>query len=113
MNSEEAVHVLVIFGSPSELTEQLASAAAVGAVQGRASIRIRRLSTPEESSLLPNDSLIRMQREYVSPTVADAVWADGIIIAMQNKIAGLPMQLDVATNYGRSVAATIRALKTV
>jgi hypothetical protein len=108
----DAVHVLVIFGSPSELTEQLALAAAVGAVQERASIRIRRLSTSEEDLLFEHDALIRMQREYVSPTSADTLWADAVIIGMHNKLSGMPMEPDAATNYGRGIAAAIRAFKT-
>ena len=103
------IHVLVIFGSPSELTEQLALAAAVGAVQGRASIRIRLLPTSEEASLLADELRIRMQREYVPPTPADTLWADAIIIAMHNKVAGLAMEPAAATNYGRDVVAAIRS----
>ena len=40
------VNVLVIFYSRSGATETLALAAAVGAVQARGSIRLRRLSDP-------------------------------------------------------------------
>ena len=103
------IHVLVIFGSPSELTEQLALAAAVGAVQGRANIRIRRLSNSDELAVLTDEFRIRLQREYVSPTPADTLWADAIIIAMHNKVAGLPMEPNAATNYGRDVVAAIRS----
>ena len=40
--------------------------------------------------MLGNERLTRLQREYVPPTSDDALWADAIIIAMHNKIAGLP-----------------------
>ena len=107
----DPVHVLVIFGSSSELTEQLALASAVGAVQSRASIRIRQLSSPEDAVRLGNAELSRMQREYVPPTRDDAVWADAIIIAMHNKVAGLLTEREAAVNYGRRVVEEVRAFK--
>lgn len=112
MKIVDAVQILVIFDSSGELTEQLALAAAVGAVQGRASIRIRCLPTPEEAATLGNERLTRLQREYVLPTSDDALWADAIIIAMHNKIAGLEAEPDVAMDYGRRAAVATRAFKT-
>jgi hypothetical protein len=54
-------------------TEQLALAAAVGAVQGRANIRLRRL---RDSADEVTDT------EYVAPREDDALWADAIIAGM-------------------------------
>jgi hypothetical protein len=61
------VNVVVVFDASDGETEKLALAAAVGAVQGRANIRLRRL--PESA-----DSI-----EYVAPREADALWADAVI----------------------------------
>jgi multimeric flavodoxin WrbA len=67
------VNVLVVFQSSFGSTEQLALAAAVGAVQGRANIRLRRLrDTPDEVT----------DTEYIAPREADALWADAIIAGM-------------------------------
>jgi hypothetical protein len=64
------VNVVVIFDSRDEKMEKLALAAAVGAVQGRANIRLRRLpGTPEEEAKM----------EYIEPREADASWADAVI----------------------------------
>lgn len=105
------IHVLVIFCSPSESTEKLALAAAVGAVQARGNIRIRRLPENAEQPADGNDPLARMQREYVPPTPADTLWADAVIIAMNNRISGLPSEPDSATIHGSQVTAAIRAFK--
>ena len=63
------VNVVVVFDSRDESVERLALAAAVGAVQGRALIRLRRFfGTPET-------------REYVTPREADAEWAHAFVVA--------------------------------
>jgi NAD(P)H dehydrogenase (quinone) len=105
------VNVLVIFCSNGELTEELALAAAVGAVQARANIRIRRLPSNDEEGAGGNERLARMQREYVPPTPADAIWADAVIIGMNDKIAGLPSEPRAATVYGRKIATDTRTIK--
>jgi hypothetical protein len=102
------VNVLVIFSSSSGQTERLALAAAVGVVQERARIRIRCLSESAEQGSTLSPTLVRMRREYVSPTAADAAWADAVIVAMNGKIAGLTLDPDAATAYGRRVAAGVR-----
>ena len=62
------VNVVVVFDSRDESIERLALAAAVGAVQGRALIRLRRFpGTPEH-------------REYVTPRDADADWAHAFVV---------------------------------
>ena|SRR5579862_396369 len=97
------MNVLVIFSSSTGTTEKLALAAAVGAVQARANIRLRRL--PDESSGNGED-LIRMRREYVPPKAADTAWADAVIIAMNRKVSGLALDADQATAFGRNVATS-------
>ncbi len=94
------MNVLVIFSSCTGATEALALAAAVGAVQARANIRLRRL--PDQSSE-NGDDLIRMRREYVPPAQRDTVWADAVLIAMNRKVCGLALDPDQATALGRNV----------
>jgi len=72
--------VLVIFYSRSGSTEKLALAAAVGAVQGRAAIRLRRLADITETSS-STDTLVRLRKEYIAPREADVLAADGLIFA--------------------------------
>lgn len=61
-------NVVIVFDSRDESIERLALAAAVGAVQGRAFIRLRRLpGTPETP-------------EYVTPRDADMEWAAAIVL---------------------------------
>jgi hypothetical protein len=85
--------VLITFYCQSGETEQLALAAAVGAVQGRALIRLRRLpdmgmvsdpsgpsgpSGPFDPS--GNEALLRMRKEYVPPAEKDILGADALIV---------------------------------
>lgn len=69
--------ILVVFSSTRGETEKRALAAGVGAVEAHALIRLRRLGDPGAETV-PSDALERMQREYVPPTWADLVWADGV-----------------------------------
>jgi NAD(P)H dehydrogenase (quinone) len=80
-----AVNVLVVFYSRYGDAERLALAAGVGAVQARASIRLRRLADladPQTIEATPawKASLARMQRDYVVPRPADPEWADVIVL---------------------------------
>jgi hypothetical protein len=70
--------VLIIFYCPSGDTEQLALSAAVGAVQARALIRLRRL--PDMGLVADTEALLRMRKEYVPPTEKDILGADALII---------------------------------
>src|SRR6185369_4801985 len=74
MSSVSPVNVLVIFYSCSGETEKLALAAAVGAVQARGSIRLRRLTDEGEDIPECKEALKRMRREYVPPAQADVMW---------------------------------------
>ena len=96
------MNVLVIFSSCTGATETLALAAAVGAVQARANIRLRRL--PDQSSGTGED-LMRMRREYVPPAARDTAWADAVIIAMNRQVCGLALDADQATAFGREAVA--------
>jgi multimeric flavodoxin WrbA len=70
--------VLITFYCQSGETEQLALAAAVGAVQGRALIRLRRL--PDMGMVSDNEALLRMRKEYVPPAEKDILGADALIV---------------------------------
>jgi hypothetical protein len=70
--------VLIIFYCQSGDTEQLALSAAVGAVQSRALIRLRRL--PDMGMVSDTEPLLRMRREYVPPTEKDILAADALIV---------------------------------
>jgi hypothetical protein len=102
------VNVLVIFHSCSGETEKLALAAAVGAVQARANIRMRRLT---DNSTESNETLSRMRREYVPPTSADTLWADAVIIGMNGKVCGAIDNPADAIAFGRRMAERTRAIK--
>lgn len=78
--------VLVIFYSRAGSTEKLALAAAVGAVQRRALIRLRRFPDSNPARTIAEfpearETLLRMQKEYVAPAEADILAADAIIFA--------------------------------
>jgi hypothetical protein len=71
--------VLVTFSCESGETEKQALSAAVGAVQARAMIRLRRI--PDTDAHRRTETLLRMRKEYVSPGEADVVGADALILA--------------------------------
>jgi hypothetical protein len=106
------VNVLVIFYSCCGETEKLALAAAVGAVQARGSIRLRRLTDAGEDIAECKETLTRMRREYVPPTQADTVWADAIIVGLNGKLAGGVKNPADATAFGRRITFETRDLKT-
>lgn len=71
--------VLVTFACRTGHTEKIALSAAVGAVQARALIRLRRL--PDVTSTESTETVIRMRKEYVPPTEKDILGADALIMA--------------------------------
>jgi multimeric flavodoxin WrbA len=78
--------VVVTFYSRGGFTERLATAAAVGAVQMRAGIRMRRVPDPDPAAALAQfpehrEELRRMHKEYVAPREADLVAADVLVMA--------------------------------
>ncbi len=72
------VHILVIFSCDTGAVEPLALAAAVGAVQARALIRLRRIVNPGEAVF---EGTERLDQDYVAPRETDAAWADGFMLA--------------------------------
>lgn len=110
--SATPVNVLVIFSSLCGNTEKLALAAAVGAVQARANIRMRRLTDSGESVPDCKDDLARMRKEYVPPTAADTQWADAVIVGMNGTVAGVARDPAEATAFGRRAAMHARDFKT-
>ena len=70
--------VLIVFSCQTGDIGKLALSAAVGAIQGRALIRLRRL--PEADSAPLNDTLKRMRKEYVAPTETDVAGADVVLL---------------------------------
>ena len=78
--------VLVVFYSRYGITEQLALAAGVGAIQMRGSIRLRRLPDLAEAEAIRADAvwsgnLERMKKDYIAPREVDAQWAKVLILA--------------------------------
>jgi hypothetical protein len=76
-----AAEVLFIFYCRNSETESLALAAAVGSVQSRATIRLRRLRDSTEPGADCAADLARMRREYVAPAEADILRANAIVFA--------------------------------
>jgi succinyl-CoA synthetase alpha subunit len=75
--------VVVTFYSRCGATETLALAAAVGAVQGRCLIRLRRLS--DQGSVVAGspeceETLARMRKEYVAPSEKDVLGNPALIL---------------------------------
>jgi multimeric flavodoxin WrbA len=88
----QPVIVLVTFYSRCGSTEKLASSAAVGAVQARANIRLRRVLDLDATQTLKafpdcRPTLERMHKEYVPPTEADLVGADAVVLASPAGVA--------------------------
>jgi multimeric flavodoxin WrbA len=91
MNAMPAPVVVVTFYSRSGETERLATAAAVGAVQARAGIRMRRLMEPDGDAAIaqhPDSAaeIRRMRTEYVPPREADLLAADAIVLALPDDV---------------------------
>src|SRR5688572_17923422 len=77
---------LVTFYSRGGFTERLATAAAVGAVQARAAIRLRRVPDVDPAGAFERfpqhaDTMRRIQKEYATPREADVIAADVLILA--------------------------------
>jgi hypothetical protein len=87
------VNVLVVFPTRGEWIERLALAAAVGAVQGRANIRLRCLEAAAD-------------KEFIAPRDADADWADAILAVMAGPTDPLKQYIDsLGAGRGRVTAA--------
>ncbi len=80
------MNVLTVFCSRTGRTEKLALAAAVGAVQARANIRLRWLREAADDRTIEGvagwkENRERMAKEYIAPRTVDVEWADALIIA--------------------------------
>jgi NAD(P)H dehydrogenase (quinone) len=81
--------VLVVFYSRDGETEALALAAAVGAVEARALIRLRRLEdVVDDESLEVGPELRRMRKEYIPPSDKDFISTDAVVFAASSKHGG-------------------------
>jgi multimeric flavodoxin WrbA len=101
--------VVVTFYSRGGSTESLAHAAAVGAVQARALIRLRRMPDADEAAIVERlvdcrDSLRRMHREYVAPREADVLAAHALVI-------GSPADLDPSSPEWAAFVDLLRQLQ--
>ena len=101
--------VMVAFYSTRGFTERLSTAVAVGAVQGKAAIRLRRM--PDAGHLetmreLPEfeESLERMRKEYVAPTELDVIAADALVF-------GVPGDYEVGSGEWRSYLHLLARLR--
>jgi len=102
------ITVVVTFYSRGGATETLAHAGAVGAVQQRAAIRLRRVAEPDQQDLLVRrpesaDALRRMHKEYIEPREADILAADALIVAS-------PGDIDAASSEWRAYVALLEQL---
>ena len=81
------INTLVTFGSRTGSTEKLALAAALGAVQARANIRLRWLQENVDVQTIDRVSgwranRDRMAQEYIAPREVDSLWADVLVIGL-------------------------------
>lgn len=81
------VIVMVAFHSLSSATEKLATAVAVGAVQSRAAIRMRRMPDPDTAAVIQKfpefeSELERMNAHYVRPTENHVLEADVLVFGV-------------------------------
>ena len=110
--------VLVTFSCQTGETEKLALGAAVGAVQARALIRLRRIADAHAAD--SNENAVRMRKEYVGPTEADVLGADALIVATSTDtnvqtgpwqdFLNLLLRLGREGRLGRKVGASIGRL---
>lgn len=111
------VTVLIVFYSRGGATENLAHAAAVGAVQKRGLIRLRRVADADPAAALARfpesgDSLRRMLKEYVAPKEADVLAVDALILASPADVdASVPEWTSYLEMLGRLSAAGMLAGK--
>jgi NAD(P)H dehydrogenase (quinone) len=96
------INVLVVFYSRRGKSEALALAAGVGAIQGRANIRLRRLADLADPEMIQADAAwsenaARMGKDYIAPREIDAQWADVLILsAPRDRTEEMEQYLDSA-----------------
>jgi|GEM_PF-2624137 len=90
------VNVVVVFCSRGDSAERLALAAAVGAVQGRANIRLRRLpDTAGERT----PAIVSGWQEYVAPREADGAWMDALLLVAPVDFDAAAMEAETVKTY--------------
>lgn len=93
------VNVLVVFPTRGESMERLALAAAVGAVQGRANIRLRCLEAAAD-------------KDFIVPRDADAEWADAILAVRDGPADSLEQYIDsLGTRRDRVTSAALTSIE--
>jgi hypothetical protein len=81
------INALITFGSRSGSMEKVALAAALGAVQARANIRLRWLRENVDDQTIAGvpgwrENRARMTKEYIAPREIDFLWADVLVIGI-------------------------------
>jgi multimeric flavodoxin WrbA len=81
------IGVVITFSSRTGATEKLALAAALGAVQAKAKIRLRWLPEDVDDPTIAGtpgwrENRDRMTREYIAPREIDLLWADVLILGI-------------------------------
>jgi NAD(P)H dehydrogenase (quinone) len=81
------INALITFGSRTGSTEKLALAAALGAVQARANIRLRWLHENVDERTVDGvpgwrENRARMTKEYIAPREIDFLWADVLVVGI-------------------------------
>jgi hypothetical protein len=102
------VNAMIVFASRYGVSEKLALAAGVGAVQARANIRVRRLIEEISSDEVARDAgwkenWERMAPEYISPREIDADWANVVILAAPTSEVSQEAALKEMNAYLRSL----------
>ena len=113
-NRMSDVIVLVVFYSRHGTTEKLALAAALGAIQARANIRLRRVADLVDRGTIDanvewRENVDRMARDYVAPRPADPIWADVIVLATPQQPAREIEQYCTTLASEQAVAGKIAA----
>lgn len=93
-----STNVLIAFYSRSGVTETLAKAVAEGVRKSGAEVRMRRareIVSPEVIAKVAGwkENRERMEREYEAPTVADAEWADAMILGTPTRFGAICAEL--------------------
>src|ERR1700691_4111602 len=81
------INALITFGSRSGSMEKVALAAALGAVQARANIRLRWLRENVDDQTIDSvpewrENRARMAKEYIAPREIDFLWADVLVLGL-------------------------------
>jgi multimeric flavodoxin WrbA len=111
----QEINTLVTFSSRTGWTEKLALAAALGAVQARAKIRLRWLRESVDDQTIDavpgwRENRDRMAREYIGPREIDFQWADVLVLGMpaRDGVSSLELKTYLDALQGLQSAGTLR-----